>query len=222
VDGSISVLVVDDHPLFRRGVSMFLESAPEVRVVGEAGDGDRALSILQENPVDVVLLDLQMPGKSGIEVAAQIRKNRPDVKVLVLTTFSSLDLVVPALKAGASGYVLKDASPLELLAAIKAVASGGRYLDEDVAAKLLDQMGGGESKQPPPALSKPPDVLNVLTPREIEVLKLIAGGLENREIARRLYLSEKTVKTHVANILQKLGVKSRTQAAVWALQRGLV
>jgi len=212
----IRVLIVDDHPLFRQGVRMFLDSDPEVEVAGEARDGPAALEFLESNEVDLVLLDLQIPGKTGIEVAADLRARWSAVKVLVLTSFSSWDMIFPALKAGASGYILKDAPPPELLAAIKAVAAGGRYLGERVASELLQGL------QAPQPLTKETEQLSQLTPRELEVLRLISQGLDNKEIAIRLFLSEKTVKTHVASILQKLGLKSRTQAALYALQHGLV
>ena len=164
-----------------------------------------------------------MPGCSGIEVAGDVKAQWPEVKVLVLTSFSSWDMIYPALKAGASGYILKDAPPPELLAAIKAVAAGGRYLGEEVASRLLKGM---EPAQPAtPALDSSQShagEAGMLTPRELDVLRLIAQGLDNKGIAGRLYLSEKTVKTHVANILQKLDLRSRTQAALYALQHGLV
>lgn len=216
---SVSLLIVDDHPLFRQGVRLFLESQPGITVAGEAGDGASAIAFLEENPVGCVLLDLQMPGKSGIDVAKDIKDRWPDTRILVLTSFNSWDMIYPALKAGASGYILKDAPPPELLAGIRAVAAGGRYLDEEVASRLLDSLTGPSGKELAP---QDAGLVSTLTPRELDVLKELARGLDNKEIAARLYLSEKTVKTHVASILEKLDVKSRTQAALYALQRGLV
>lgn len=231
----IGLLIVDDHPLFRQGVRLFLESEPGVRVVGEAGGGAEALTIMQSGAIDLVLLDLQMPGRSGIDVTRDIKSNWPETRVLVLTSFNSWDMIFPALKAGASGYILKDAPPPELLAAIKAVAAGGRYLGEEVASKLLSgltepgapsgvghPMGQQAAPERPKPASQDTGLLYALTAREMDVLKQLAQGLDNKEIAARLYLSEKTVKTHVASILQKLDVKSRTQAALYALQHGLV
>ena len=219
VESAISLLIVDDHPLFRQGVRLFLESCPDVRVLGEAASGVAAIAFLESTQVGCVLLDLQMPGRSGIEVARDVRERWPETRILVLTSFNSWDMIYPALKAGASGYILKDAPPPELLAAIKAVAAGGRYLGEEVASKLLGGL-------PEPAQGSPgtrdPGLIGSLTARELDVLKEIAQGLDNKEIAARLYLSEKTVKTHVASILQKLDMKSRTQAALYALQHGLV
>jgi len=210
VGEKVRLLVVDDHPLFRQGVRIFLDSAPEIEVAGEAKDGPEALAFLESSEVDLVLLDLQMPGQSGIEVTAEIKSRWPGSRVLILTSFNSRDMIYPALKAGASGYILKDAPPPDLLAAIKAIAAGGRYLGEEVASELLNAPAG--------AVRSP----GSLTPRELDVLRLIAQGLDNKDIAGQLYLSEKTVKTHVASILQKLDVKSRTQAALYALQHGLV
>jgi DNA-binding NarL/FixJ family response regulator len=226
----VRLLVVDDHPLFRQGVRIFLDSAPELEVAGEAKDGPEALAFLESSEVDLVLLDLQMPGQSGIEVTAEIKSRWPGSRVLILTSFNSRDMIYPALKAGASGYILKDAPPPDLLAAIKAIAAGGRYLGEEVASELLNNMetmspaghagtgGRGKGEAPAGAVHSP----GSLTPRELDVLRLIAQGLDNKDIAGRLYLSEKTVKTHVASILQKLDVKNRTQAALYALQHGLV
>ncbi|MGE5579489.1 MAG: response regulator [Bacillota bacterium] len=216
---NISVLIVDDHPLFRQGVRLFLESQAGIDVAGEAGDGTAATAFLEKSPVACVLLDLQMPGKSGIEVARNIKDRWPDTRILVLTSFNSWDMIYPALKAGASGYILKDAPPPELLAAIRAVAAGGRYLDEEVASRLLSGLTEPSEKDP---AAQDAGLAGTLTPRELEVLREIAQGLDNKEIAAKLFLSEKTVKTHVASILQKLDVKSRTQAALYALQRGLV
>jgi DNA-binding NarL/FixJ family response regulator len=188
-----------------------LESEPGFRVAGEAGSGSAAISFLESSPVGLVLLDLQMPGQSGIEVTRDIKGKWPETRVLILTSFNSWDMIYPALKAGASGYILKDAPPPELIAAIKAVSAGGRYLGEEVASKLLSG----------PATTTE-ESMDSLTARELDVLRQLAQGLDNKEIAARLFLSEKTVKTHVASILQKLDVKSRTQAALYGIQHGVV
>lgn len=202
----IRLLIVDDHPLFRRGVRLFLDTVPGLEPAGEAGDGESALAFLEQQKADLVLLDLQMPGLDGIETARRLIGLHPGLKVLMLTSFGGGARVYDALKAGASGYVQKDAAPEELVAAIRAVTAGGSYLGAQAAADLLQH---AENPQEP------------LSVRENEVLSLVALGLSNREIAGRLYLSETTVKSHVASILQKLGVKSRTQAALYAMRKNI-
>jgi NarL family two-component system response regulator LiaR len=219
-ESKITLLIVDDHPLFRRGVRYFLETVPCLEPAGEAGDGESALAFLERQEVDLVLLDLQMPGLDGIETTRRLLAVRPGAKVLILTSFGGGERVYDALKAGASGYVQKDAAPEELVAAIRAVAAGGSYLGAQAAAELL-QRSGSEDRSGRKEGRKPGDLPEPLSARENEVLALIARGLSNREIAGRLFLSETTVKTHVANILQKLGVKSRTQAALYAMRENL-
>ena len=211
----ICLLIVDEHPLFRQGVRFYLESIPDLELCGEAEHGAEALSFLTKQNVDVVLMDIQMPGLDGVEITKKIKEEWPDLKVLILTSNSSWDKVYTALKSGASGYILKDAHPEELVAAIKAVATGGSYLGAQVAIKLLNRVGH-EKEVLAEKLPEP------LTARELEVLKQIGQGLGNREIAEQLVLSEKTVKTHVANILQKLQVTSRTQAALYAIRQNLI
>ncbi|HHT05296.1 MAG TPA: response regulator transcription factor [Hydrogenispora sp.] len=207
------ILVVDDHPLFRQGVRFFLESIPEITLVKEAGNGIEALKILTEDTIHIVLLDLQMPVMDGVELTQQIKAQFPTVKVLVLTSFAGWEKVYPSLQAGADGYLLKDASPDRLSAAIQAVMTGGHYFEPQVTAALLNLLQQEETDQ---------HGLNAeeLSQREMEVLSLITEGLGNKEIAARLFISEKTVKTHVANILGKLQVKSRTQAALYASKMG--
>jgi DNA-binding NarL/FixJ family response regulator len=214
VSHKIRLLIIDDHPLFRKGVRFFLESFPEIELLGEAENGLDGIALLSGNPADVVLMDLQMPKMDGIATTVKIKEQWPEVRVLVLTSFNSWDMVYTALKNGAAGYILKDAAPEELLVAIQAVAAGGSYLGARVASELLNRLGND------PAISS--NLPEPLTERETEVLKLIGQGLGNREIATRLVVSEKTVKTHVANILQKLAVKSRTQAALYAIQHQLI
>jgi len=207
------ILVVDDHPLFRQGVRFFLESIPEITLVKEAGNGIEALKILTEDTIHLVLLDLQMPVMDGVELTQQIKAQFPTVKVLVLTSFAGWEKVYPSLQAGADGYLLKDASPDRLSAAIQAVMTGGHYFEPQVTAALLNLLQQEETDQ---------HGLNAeeLSQREMEVLSLITEGLGNKEIAARLFISEKTVKTHVANIFGKLQVKSRTQAALYASKMG--
>ncbi len=211
----IRLLIVDDHPLFRQGVRFYLESIPELKLIGEAENGARALTFLREHQVDVILMDLQMPGMDGVEVTGEIKKEWPETRVLILTSYNSWDKVYSALKSGAAGYILKDAQPKEVLAAIKAVASGGSFLGPMVASELLNRINNDPEDR---SLNLP----EPLTERELEVLKLLGQGLGNREIAEQLIISEKTVKTHVANILQKLEVSSRTQAVLYAIRHNLI
>lgn len=213
MNNPISVLIVDDHPLFRRGVRLFLQAVEGITLLGEADSGEAALKALENTAADVVLLDLQMPGLDGIETAQRVPEVCPGAKILILTSMGSWSQVSRALKAGAAGYVMKDAEPDELIAAIRAVAAGGSYLGAQATAELLEHMSGP---------GQPSDLQEPLSAREEEVLILIAQGQSNREIAQQLFLSEKTVKTHVANILQKLNVKSRTQAALYAMKANLV
>lgn len=218
ISHKIRLFIIDDHPLFRKGVRFFLESLPEIELLGEAENGLEGITFLsghsiEGNPADVVLMDLQMPGMDGIETTIKIKEQWPEVRVLILTSFNSWDKVYTALKNGAAGYVLKDAPPQELLAAIQAVAAGGSYLGAQVASELLSRMGNDPA---------PTGLPEHLTDRETEVLRLIGQGLGNRDIAAQLVVSEKTVKTHVANILQKLQVKSRTQAALYAIEHKLI
>lgn len=212
----IRLLIVDDHPLFRQGVRLYLDVVPDMQVVGEASNGVEALALFEQNAVDVVLLDLQMPGMDGIEVTRQILAQGDHTRVLILTSFGGWDRVYTALKTGAAGYVLKDAGPEELVAAIRAVAAGGSYLSEQATAQLLNHLDARPGAEPTEAR-----LIEPLSEREREVLQLIARGQSNREIAEHLFLSETTVKTHVANILQKLNVKSRTQAALYAMRNQL-
>jgi two-component system, NarL family, response regulator LiaR len=211
----IRLLMVDDHPFFRQGVRFYLETVPELELAGEAENGETALAFLAHHDVNVVLMDLQMPGMDGVEGTKRIKETWPEVRVLILTSFNSWDKVYAALKSGASGYVLKDAEPEELLAAIRAVAAGGSYFGAQVATELLQRIGSETG-------AKINDLPEPLTERELEVLKLISKGMGNREIAEKLIVSEKTVKTHVANILQKLQVTSRTQAALFAIRHNLL
>lgn len=212
---STKLLIVDDHPLFRQGVRLFLENTPGLELVGEGENGEAALAFLENQEADVVLLDLQMPGLDGIETTRRILSLRPETRVLILTSFGSWEKVYTALKTGAAGYLLKDAEPEQLVAAIRAVAAGGSYLGAQAAADLLRHV----DSQGQPTL---PELPEPLSSRETEVLALIAKGMGNREIAEALFVSEKTVKTHVANILQKLNVKSRTQAALYAMRENIL
>ncbi|GAA2140325.1 response regulator [Streptomyces synnematoformans] len=212
VPGRIRVLLVDDHQVVRRGLRTFLEVQDDIEVVGEAADGDEGVARTAELVPDVVLMDVKMPGTDGIEALRRIRESGSAARVLVITSFTEQRTVVPALRAGAAGYVYKDVDPEALAKAIRSVHAGHVLLQPDVAGALLAQeVGGG------PAQGRG----TTLTEREREVLALIADGRSNREIARALVVSEKTVKTHVSNILMKLDLADRTQAALWAVRHGL-
>ncbi|MEU9858864.1 response regulator transcription factor [Streptomyces sp. NPDC047974] len=210
-DKPIRVLLVDDHQVVRRGLRTFLEVQDDIEVVGEAADGAEGVARAEELRPDVVLMDIKMPGTDGIEALKRLRALANPARVLIVTSFTEQRTVVPALRAGASGYVYKDIDPDALAGAIRSVHAGHVLLQPEVAGALLaqDEPQGGTGRG------------TTLTEREREVLGLIADGRSNREIARALVLSEKTVKTHVSNILMKLDLADRTQAALWAVRHGL-
>ncbi|MCW2620090.1 MAG: response regulator containing a CheY-like receiver domain protein and an DNA-binding domain [Modestobacter sp.] len=214
--GTIRLMVVDDHAIVRRGILAYVDAVPALTVVGEAVDGQEALARLGQwqadgTPLpDVVLMDLQMPRMGGIEATEAIARAHPEVKVVVLTSFGEVERVHAALAAGAAGYLLKDAEPAEVAAAIRAAAAGEVHLDPAVARQLTRRMAG------------PQVGLAALTPREREILVLVAQGHANRDIADRLVISERTARTHVSNVLAKLQLPSRTQAALLAIREGLI
>ncbi|WP_236791821.1 response regulator transcription factor [Amycolatopsis sp. GM8] len=215
-----SVLIVDDEPLLRLGFRLVLESQPDLTVVGEAADGAAALARTGERDPDVVLMDVRMPGMDGIDATRAIVRDHPRSKVLILTTFDLDEYAFAGLKAGASGFLLKNVPPEDLLSAIRAVAAGDAVVAPSVTRRLLDAMAGqlpdmGGRAEPDPRLAR-------LTDREIEVLTQLAGGLSNAEIAAVLSVSEATVKTHVGRLLGKLDLRDRVQAVVFAYQIGLV
>ena len=205
--------MADDHPVVREGLRSFLASRPGLDVVGEAADADGLVAAAEELQPDVVLVDLMMPG-GGIEAIHRLQSLDAPPRALVLTSFAGDDQVIPALRAGAAGYLLKDVDPVDLEAAIRTVHAGGALLDPSVAARVIDEVR---------APTGPPDDdrLGRLTPREREVLAALARGRSNREIAAELFVSEKTVKTHVSSVLSKLRVNDRTQAALYAVRHGL-
>jgi NarL family two-component system response regulator LiaR len=209
---SIRVLIADDHAVVRQGLRTFLEVQDGIEVVGEAGDGQEALAMIEALSPDVVVMDLLMPRLSGIEATQRIRELRPSTKVIVLTSFLDDEKIFAAVRAGAAGYLLKDVRPQELGEAIRTVSRGEALLHPAVAAKLMQEFA--HEDQPSPA--------QALTEREMEVLRLIARGRANKEIARELGVAEKTAKTHVSNILQKLNLADRTQAALYAVREKLV
>jgi DNA-binding NarL/FixJ family response regulator len=214
----IRVVVSDDHPVVRQGLRSFLE-AQGFDVVGEAGDGEAAVRVVREVRPDVLLTDLVMPGVDGIEAIRRLRADGPAVGILVLTSFSGAEQVIPAIKAGADGYLLKDAGPAALEGAIRAVHRGEQMLAPEAAAVVMARVAGEAS---PPADPQPdhPDLAR-LTAREREVLAGLGRGLTNRQLAAELFVSEKTVKTHVSSVLAKLRVADRTQAALFAVRVGI-
>ncbi|OIO95581.1 MAG: DNA-binding response regulator [Anaerolineae bacterium CG2_30_64_16] len=212
VESRIRVLIVDDHAIVRKGICALLSEADGFEVVGEAGNGQEAVLAAQEIQPDVILMDLLMPGMDGIEATRQITNRQPKARILVLTSFAADNKVFPAIKAGAAGYLLKDSSPEELVRAIRQVQRGEPSLHPTIARKLLQEIARPAEQQPAP---------EALTAREMEVLRLIAQGLSNQEIADRIAVSEPTVRAHVSRILGKLHLASRTQAALYAVREGL-
>jgi DNA-binding NarL/FixJ family response regulator len=209
----IKVLLVDDQSLIRQGLKALLELEPDLELVGEAENGEQAISLVPQLQPDVVLMDIRMPLMDGVAATREIQKRFPGTKILVLTTFDDDEYVTAALQNGAMGYLLKDTPSEELAVAIRAVHKGYTQLGPGIVKKLLTQFSSSELTQPsPPA----PPILAELTPREKEVLQLIATGASNREIAQELYISEGTVKNHVTNILNRLNLRDRTQAAIFA------
>ena len=208
----IRVLVVDDHAVVREGLRAFLELQDSIEVVGEAGDGQEAVEQATRLVPDVVLMDLVMPRLDGLEAMRMLRASLPAMRVIVLTSFLDDAMLLPALRAGAAGYLLKNAQPQEIARAVRAAHAGEALLDPVVAARVVETLAAEGREQP----------IDRLTPREREVVILIGRGFPNKLIARELGLSEKTVKAHVGRVLAKLGVTDRTQAAVLAVRAGLV
>jgi two-component system, NarL family, response regulator LiaR len=209
---TIRVLIADDHAIVRKGICALLATEPEIEVVGEAEDGRQAIAHTQRLAPDVVLMDLVMPGLDGLEATRQIVIQQPRTRILVLTSFAGDDKVFPAIKAGAQGYLLKDSGPEELVQAIQQVFRGESSLHPSIARKLLRELADPTPREPE---------VDALTEREIEVLQLVAEGHSNRQISEQLTISEATVRTHVSNILAKLNLGSRTQAALYALRTGI-
>jgi len=217
-DQSLRVLIVDDHALFRRGLQMVLRQEPDIEVVGEAADGHEAVAKAQESMPDVILMDVRMPKRSGIEATQKIKEMLPHVKILMLTISDDEADLYEAIKAGASGYLLKEISIDEVADAVRSVWAGQSRISPSMAAKLLTEFAAmskrAEERQQLPAPR--------LTDREMEVLKLVAQGLNNRDIAKELFISENTVKNHIRNILEKLHLHSRMEAVVYAVKEKLL
>ena len=216
----IRVLIVDDHAVVRQGLRMFIEMQKDMEVVGEGTNGIEAVELATRLKPDVILLDLIMPRMDGVEATRKILEGTPHSRVLILTSFGEDDKVFPAIRAGAQGYLLKDIQPSDLVKAVRETFQGKTQLHPDIAHRLMTAV----SCSAPPQDEKqdsPLEELQILTEREREVLDWIAHGLSNREIAEKMVISEKTVKTHVSNLLDKLGLEDRTRAAIWALKHGL-
>ena len=213
----ITVLIVDDHQVVRQGLRTFLELHDEISVVGEAADGVAAVDMVRRLKPDIVLMDLVLPRLDGIAATREAKSASPGTRVIALTSFTEDDKVFPAIQAGASSYLLKDVSPDDLVEAIRAVHRGEARLHPDIAKKLMEQVAqqAGAERE---VLAAPAD----LTDREREVVRLVARGCSNREIAQQLVISDKTVKTHVSNILSKVHLEDRTQLAIYAIKHGLV
>ncbi len=213
---AIRVLIVDDHPLIRQGLSKVLELEDGIAVIGEAPNGGEALELARKLKPDVVLMDVNMPGMGGIEATARIRGDMPNTKVLILTIHDDDGYVMQTMRGGAAGYLLKDVEPRNLVDAIKIVHKGGSYIHPTIAAKLMGEINrlstGG----------KPPNAVQALTRREVDVLRCLARGCSNRDIANELFISEKTVKNHISSIFHKLNVSDRTQALIKGLKMNLV
>ena len=216
VSEPIRVVIADDHELVRAALRMVLEVEDDIELVGEARDGAEAVGLVRELNPDVVLMDIRMPNVDGLEATRRILRDASTTRVVILTTFDLDEYVYRALQAGASGFVLKDIPPEQLVASVRSAAAGEAMLSPSVTKRLIESF----VRTPPPG--PPPPEIGELTPRELEMLKLVARGLSNAEIAAEAFVSEPTVKTHVARILMKLGLRDRVQVAVYAHEHGLV
>lgn len=212
MSAEIRILIADDHAIVREGLRSLIGTEPDLLLVGEASDGEVAINLYRSLKPDVALIDLMMPRKDGITAIREIKDFDPEARILVLTSFADDEQVFPAIKAGALGYLLKDSSPTELLQAIHEIYAGDSFLDPIVARKVIQEIN-----RPP----NQPDIPEPLSDRELEVLRLIAEGLSNQDIADRLVISERTARNHVGNILAKLQLANRTQAALFAIRKGI-
>lgn len=215
----ISVALIDDHDLVREGTRQYLERSDLITVVGQASDGVSAQAVLLEHSPDVAVVDIKMPNQTGIELTSWIRNNCPDIKVIVLSAYDDDPYIVAALEAGASGYLLKNTSPIQLIRAVETVAEGGSALDPTLTAKVMGLVAGGR-KSEEGAVGD--DIMDTLSSRELEVLRLTAKGLTNKEIGFQLSISNRTVQGHLRKIFSKLNVNSRTEAVTKAISLGLM
>jgi DNA-binding NarL/FixJ family response regulator len=217
---TITIVLADDHVLVRAGIRAMLDELPDVQVIAEAGDGRQALDLIQQQPPDVVLMDIAMPGLNGLDSAARIARDHPDVRVVILSMHMTEEYVISALRAGASGYLLKDADPAELALAVRAVARGETYLSPGVSKHVIDdylrRTGGSQE------LDLHPESIHPLTPRQREVLQLIAEGNTSREIAQILQISLKTVESHRQGIMDRLDIHDLAGLVRYAIRKGLV
>lgn len=209
--GKASVVIADDQTLFRSGLAALLDKDPRVMVVGQAANGEEAVRMVDELKPDLVLMDLKMPGMEGVEATRLIHAKHPEVAVVILSSFSGDGHLIQALEAGASGYVLKDTSVATIVNGMLAIAGGARVMSGAIADRLLGMVS-----------SKPRESYDGLTAREVEILKLVAIGLANKQIAYRLQVSEKTVRNHISNMYEKLGIQGRSQAVIYAAKKGLI
>ncbi|MCZ6535513.1 MAG: response regulator transcription factor [Chloroflexi bacterium] len=209
----IRILLVDDHPILRQGLAAVLNSEEDLEVIAEAGDGLEAVSKATELHPDVILMDLQMPGMDGVEAIQRIKEKAPDIGIIILTTFDTDEYIFQGIEGGARSYLLKDSPPEEVIKAVRAVHRGESLIQPRIAGRLLDRFS---------QLSKTPASEEVLSPREIEVLQLMATGSANKEIASQLFIGESTVKTHIIHIFNKLGVKDRTEAVIAAARKRII
>jgi len=217
---TINLILADDHAVVRAGTRQLLERQPDLRVVGEAADGEEAVRLAKELKPHVVVMDVRMPKMSGVEATRRIKQEVPEVAVLVLTAHDDDEYVFALLQAGANGYLLKTAEMEELVKAIRAVAAGQSALDPVVTGKVVAQFASGRSL--PDVLANVKDEYEGLTEREMEILRLVGRGLTNKDIGQQLYISDRTVQAHLSNIFSKLGVNSRTEAVMYAVRRGWI
>ena len=212
----IHLLIIDDQTVVRSGLAAIVGSDPEVEVVGDGSNGEETLALVETHNPDLVLMDLQMPMMNGVQATRRLKREHPTLPILVLTTYAADEWIFDAVRAGAAGYLLKDTRPAELIAAIKGTVAGETFLDPAIAGKVLQQANRTQSSHAPPT-----NLIEELTPRELDVLALVVKGLNNREIGEQLHLATGTVRNHVSEIMGKMAVSDRTQAAVLAVQVGL-
>ncbi|GAC1518581.1 MAG: response regulator transcription factor [Chloroflexota bacterium] len=217
-DQPVRVVLIDDHTVLRDGLKLLLSLEPDIQVVGEAGTGLEGIAVAQREQPQVVVTDVGLPDVDGVEVTRQLRESLPQTRVLVLTVHDEDHYVLTLMQAGASGYLLKNAAGNDLVGAIRTVAAGQPWLQPEIAQRLMNFAAGKPAAEPKTGADA---LIEPLTPREIQVLRLLAGAASNREIADELDISARTVETHLANTYGKLGVRSRTEAMLWAIQEGL-